>query len=790
MSQPVIEGTQGADNLSVSVSGIIVGFSGHDTLTGSAFSDNLYGGNTQWSEGGLHPDYQGAYMFWVGDNDIINGGAGDDFIMVGTGRDTIDGGDNYDQINFQFANWGSFFEEVDGTGTNPKPRFKETTGTLWGIKVDLGAGTYSGRYYADSKLVGTNGGTVWNVESVIGSVGHDSIRGSSADNAFKPIGGNDTIDGAGGFDILSYDDLATKGIVLKFGTGTVKDGFGGTDQFSNIEHATGSKHNDELTGSAGAQFFTGGKGDDTIDGIGGTDTVDYSREAGTKAIKALLGRGEVRDTFGDTDTLDNIENIKGTTRGDTILGSSSKNAFWGNDGNDRLEGSGGDDTLHGGDGGDTIEGGDDDDLVYGNVGADRIEGGSGRDTLHGGDDNDTMTGDEGDDSINGDAGDDTITDHRVHADFFSGGSAGNTIDGGAGEDKIKGTGILRGGTENDTIEGAGRLYGDAGDDTLKVGPTSNFGPTSMEGGEGKDTLIDSFDHSTGQYGIADYSYAGIGILALLNEDRVTVTSTDADTLTGIVALRGSDHGDTIDGSQADDSRFMGGGGHDSIRSHNGDDYIDGGAGNDTIDSGSGKDTVEGGTGNDSVDAGSKNDGVDGGEGKDTLRGGSGNDTIVGGAGNDVLAGDAGDDRLRGDGGDDTISTGSGNNTVDGGAGEDKILIEGTDAFVQGGADSDILTNKAKGRAYMVGGTGTDTFEFLPAVSAGRQAVIADFDKAREKIDLRAFDDDIGPALTFSGLKASAEDLSGGEVKIQVLSTFHIIIEGMTKAELRADDFLL
>jgi Ca2+-binding RTX toxin-like protein len=85
-------------------------------------------------------------------------------------------------------------------------------------------------------------------------------------------GGNDTIDGGQGYDLVSYQ-TSTVGVSVTLndtldGVGT--DGFGGTDVLRNIEGVRGSAHNDVLTGSNTAAFesFEGREGNDTIDGWG------------------------------------------------------------------------------------------------------------------------------------------------------------------------------------------------------------------------------------------------------------------------------------------------------------------------------------------------------------------------------------------------------------------------------------------------------------------------------------------------------------------------------------------
>lgn len=681
MALPHVDGTEDDDtNLVATEASIIAGYAGDDRITGSAFSDQIFGGNTQWREGGLNPDYAGAFMFPVGDSDIINAGAGDDFIMVGTGSDTIDGGDNYDQLNFQFANEAAFTSLEPPTKPGTLQYFKTVWGVLWGVRVDFVTGLYAGNYYNDNKLVGQTRGTFKNIESVLGSVGNDKISGDGKDNAFKPIGGDDTIDGRGGFDILSYDDLAAKGIILNFGSGTVKDGFGSTDHFSNIEHATGSKHDDELTGTSGTQFFTGGAGDDTIDGIGGIDTVDYSREAGKKLIKVYLDDHEAIDTFGSRDSLDHIENIIGTVRRDVMTGDAIANTFWGRDGKDNLSGGGGKDTLWGGLGDDTLQGDGGNDILNGEQGSDSLAGGDGNDTLLGGDERDTLKGGDGDDSIDGGEGNDVIDDRASTAISHDAKPwGGNTINGGNGNDEMKVLGVVSGGEGNDTITGQGRLFGDAGDDTIKSALYEelhpNIKPTEMSGGDGNDKLIGN--PSDVSRSVAIYDYASTGIVANLADGVVKVSATDTDELVGIFKISGTRFNDVVFGS--DESNIVyGGDGDDILGGAGGRDTIVGGIGNDYLDGGDGDNVLDGGDGDDTMTGGSRYDSqMFGGKGEDTFLLTGGTDSF-GGADNDTFVGKTKDviGLSSGEGGADTFIADSGGQIfADGGGGADLFIIK-------------------------------------------------------------------------------------------------------------------
>lgn len=86
-------------------------------------------------------------------------------------------------------------------------------------------------------------------------------------------------------------------------------------------------------------------------------------------------------------------------------------------------------------------------------------------------------------------------------------------------------------------------------------------------------------------------------------------------------------------------------------------------GNDSLFGQDGDDGLFGGEGNDLLDGGNDNDALRGEEGQDTLNGGSGDDGLFGGEGNDVLNGEDDDDVLEGGDGNDTVDGGAGDDIL-------------------------------------------------------------------------------------------------------------------------------
>jgi Ca2+-binding RTX toxin-like protein len=574
-------------------------------------------------------------------SDRITGNGGDNWIGVRTGSDTVDGGAGRDGVHFG---------EVQNA-----------------IHVDLAL--------AGENVIGADGNdTLVNVEQVNGTAFNDTLLGNTGDNGFEGLGGDDLIDGRGGWDVVGYYN-ATGGVSVDLtvsGPQTVGGGQG-VDTLLGIEQLDGSQHGDTLTGDDQANSFTGMAGDDVIYGRGGFDSLNYwSATGGVTVNLSVSGPQNIGGGEG-TDTLLNIENINATQWGDHLTGNEAANFFSPTAGADTYFGLGGNDNLQGGQGDDLIDGGEGaDNAGYfsanagvtvdlrlagpQNVGADQ-----GVDTLVsienlGGSDvgDDRLTGSAANNALNGNGGADTLI-ALGGDDFLQGAAGADSLDGGVGND------VLVGGGGNDTLVGGG------GFDTAQFS-----GPRSA------------------------YTIVANGADGLLVTDNRPGSPDGADTLVGIWRLQFSDGVVLIGGANGD--QLNGAGQNDTIVGFGGDDFLRGNAGNDSLSGGDGHDFLAGGPGDDTLDGGAGFDrasyfnplnGVNvdlalagpqaTGQGFDTLvsvehvSGTTFSDTLAGDDGANWLWGSGGgDDILSGRGGDDLLWLGAGGHQADGGAGIDTV----------------------------------------------------------------------------------------------------------------------
>ena len=626
----------------------ITGTETGEFIGGTALNDTLLGqAGNDWISGGESRRVSG--------NDLIDGGAGDDFLQGRYGFDTVFGGAGDDIFSSNF-------------------------------------GRRDGVPFYRKRLVGGDGqDRIWAGE------GNDTLEGGA---------GNDYLNGGAGDDTAVYMGLRSDYSVLVDASGvvTVTDlrtgAVDGTDYLIDVEtlafsdgvfatDAIAMPHTGNVTVVPNT-FVTipvaSTAGPITLLSRG--FSADFARIAPTQSDTTI----EIADIFGGLNinasgfsnislstthsgdlnlsrvVLTNIASIEGGEGDNRIVGSASGGSATGD--GDVINGNGGNDTLIGS-GGRLVTGGT-----------------SGNDTLSGGTGDDAITGGIGNDVIDGGSGVDTA--------FYRGGIDDYILTSWAdGSLSIQDTLFSRVGSYGFTSTGQD------GTDTLTNIEKLGFADVSG-------TLAELAPHIfTGFQGSAD-----------ADSINGTVSADNMTGLGGNDTLSSGGGNDIVDGGSGD-NLLDGGAGDDTLRSSSGQDTLSGGAGRDTLRSGSGNDVIYGNEDADFLSASSGDDTLFGGGGADTLDGGWGMDRLDGGDGHDVLDGfwdndtidgGTGDDTLRGGAGDDTFVFGDrwGSDTIeDFEDGADLLDLSGTGlsfdrlAIVQIGAHTEI-TDDVGNKITMLG----------------------------------------------------------------------------------------
>ncbi|MEH1812969.1 MAG: calcium-binding protein [Nostoc sp.] len=523
---------------------LLWGGAGNDLLNGGRENDTLLGGtgNDRLNVGSSNLDFLGGDHLLSGDdgndtlsasgyanrgdsdnyasgNNTLNGGAGDDYLIVNfsKGNNLLNGGDGNDTFSKNYS--GN--DTINGGKGDDLLSYDTSDGSYYvtgGITSTFNATTNIG-----SITLGTNRVSYKNIErlEIKGTSYDDLIVGSNGNDTLEPgYSGNDTINGGKGDDLLSYTATSSEGITSTFNattnTGKITAGTR-LVSYKNIErlNITGGFYDDNIVGNNGNDTLDPGRsGNDTVDGGTGDDLlrfVSYATEGITSTFNATTNTGKI--TAGTSGvSYKNIErlDITGTSYNDLIVGSN------------------GNDTLNpGGRGNDTIDGGRGDDLLsytaylgitssfdattntglitagtdqvsYKNIERLQIAGTSDNDNIVGSNGNDTITGNYsyevgyreyytvevigGKDTIDGGAGDDLLIVHD------SGGSEGITSTFNA----TTNTGSITAGANRVIYKNIERLdiIGTFYDDLIVGGN----GDDTLNGGGGTDTFaFNSFD---------------------------------------------------------------------------------------------------------------------------------------------------------------------------------------------------------------------------------------------------------------------------------------------------------
>ncbi|WP_175551996.1 calcium-binding protein [Pararhizobium antarcticum] len=221
-----------------------------ETVAGSHHNDILFSSASQNLDGG---DGNDTLTGGTGSSEL-RGGAGDDYIIVKSFSNVVNGGDGFDTADYHGLGQG----------------------------IALG----SSASQAQANAIGARRATETQVEKVVGTAFADYIHLGAFSNDTKKIngmGGNDTLNGGGGNDVLNGgtgNDMIHGGngkdvIHGDSGNDTLHGGYGDNQMFgdagndtlfdgANTDVMNGGTGNDRLVSSFGRDQLTGGTGADTF----------------------------------------------------------------------------------------------------------------------------------------------------------------------------------------------------------------------------------------------------------------------------------------------------------------------------------------------------------------------------------------------------------------------------------------------------------------------------------------------------------------------------------------------
>lgn len=402
---------------------------GNDTVR-AASSQAAISVNTgigkDWVEGGFGNDRiilgDGNDTTYAGaGNDFVDGGRGSDYINSGEGNDKVVGGAGRDYIEGQRGDdqlWGNDASNVDD---NDRDNFiYRLDRTLKNNKVNLSL--------------------EWGNDTI-----HD-FHAHANDKKGDLIEMDDFFMRLSDVDVKKILDAVDGAVTLKGGKFYDSKGTLFSEGYYDDEDQLVDVHNSNTSGigNLGAKDKAPEvAAKETVYDLNGLDggtyrvsiKADWDSETNRVSMKLTFTNSLNADDKGASITIKNADDLNAVAsfdretmklvhgaddaaKGDVIdlTSDAFKTAlggkgayFYGFAGNDKVTGTDVDDNLGGGDGVDTINGGKGNDRVYGDAGNDELRGGAGNDYLSGGADNDRLYGDAGNDTLWGGSGTNFLT---------------------------------------------------------------------------------------------------------------------------------------------------------------------------------------------------------------------------------------------------------------------------------------------------------------------------------------------------------------------------------------------
>lgn len=715
----------------------IYGTNGADTINGTDYDDNIYSHAlpNEYSDTGndiLNGGAGNDYLFAGGNyatTDTLNGGLGDDILEGGAGNDTyiydyghdviieyspasytdviqLASGITTSDVSIHFARMDfnstqpHLFLEIEGRGTIT---IKGISGTAWTTLIDQ---------------IQFNGGPTWTLSST-------------------PV----HFHGANGDDVVYANGFTANNFVFGYDGDDILNGNTGADTFY------GGDGNDDLRGDSGNDLYMVSAGNDVIRETGGTEKILTPDGYTIDDISFL--RVELGGTYGSYDEMKIVVDGLGSLSVLETLtnSSSSKNV-------------------------ETLE-------LFGGTQINL------KTTVF------TTVGTTGNDAMYGTP---TAWGQLNDIYLFSGGT--DTVNESYGGSDILqfGEGVLPGDITLSRV--AGNSFKD-----LKISDNSGNSIKFINHFTDTSSMLSSLEQIKFANGTT-WNLSSLEIEAVGTSSADTINGYDygdASTRDVIFADAGNDQ---VYGNAGDDE-IHGGDGTDNLNGGEGSDVIYGDDGDDTVVGGNGYDTLLGGAGNDWLQGQNDNDILEGGDGDDLLYGGGGDDTVsyagatsavtvslaTGTAQNTVGAGSdtiSQTENLTGSGYNDTLTGSTAANTIRGGAGNDTISSGNGNDILYGDAGTDTLT----------GGANADTFIFEALTALSASDTITDFSTAQvDKLNVSDILDLYNPLTdlisdfvritdngTHSFLSVDADGGANSFTQIAQLSSVTNIATGATATE--------
>ncbi len=275
------------DPVSRTLNGTVPGNASGDATIGLQATDASGSSTVQWINFRIYAGLNrvvgtdaGEVLNGSGGADQILGGAGDDVIAVGGGRNYADGGDGNDSITGSSDNdrlyGGDGDDVISGLGGEDiidggRGNDHLLGGSVWDrIYGGSGKDYIEGRGGGD-RLYGGGGN-----DHILGGAGEDSIYGDDDDDVLDGGGDHDVIFGGAGDDVL-------------IGGGSFDYLWGGLGN----DRIHGGEGGDSMGGNEGNDLYYGigpGSDYDRIDEVAGYDTVEFSSDVDIRVTDLYIDR--------------------------------------------------------------------------------------------------------------------------------------------------------------------------------------------------------------------------------------------------------------------------------------------------------------------------------------------------------------------------------------------------------------------------------------------------------------------------------------------------------------------